>query len=438
VGSEGTLGLGGGLGGWSHRGGSPGELPGGALAAPCIAPREGQPPEPLGTRRGSVLAQHPQVPGRSRGLPGTLGTGASSRAGGEVRRCRCFPAGNRAARRAADVQTAKAALPQGTGQDQPFPTSPRFCAAAGRSQKPSVPRTVSQGHRHPAPPRPRAPSPGSSQGLCKQGGLSGTGARAAADPRPAARPLAPASGTLVGFVPLGLGLLPPLCEEAFLVVAFALELAVRGQVPRLRPLAAVHLHLQQGRARGGSGARRPRPQPLLQGWIGGWTPPPRGTHSTHPHHPAPQKHPAAPRTGVYLVVSLQVLPGEVQHLLLGGRPVVVARGFLGTGRERGPRQLLRRRHGCGTGRARGVSPAGARSPRPAGASARGGSGSRPGSAASRRRPGRRACSWRRCAPRPARRSLRGAAPGDVGGDTPPRGPQHPGGTAPCSRRHSRL
>lgn len=53
-----------------------------------------------------------------------------------------------------------------------------------------------------------------------------------------------------------------------------------------------------------------------------------------------QKHPKVPqaRAVTYLIISLQVLPGEVQHLLLGGCPVVVAHGFLGTGGEQGPRQ----------------------------------------------------------------------------------------------------
>lgn len=61
---------------------------------------------------------------------------------------------------------------------------------------------------------------------------------------PGTTPPIPASGTFVSFVPLGLGLLPPLREEAFLVVTFALKLAVRGQVPRVRLLAVIHLHLQ--------------------------------------------------------------------------------------------------------------------------------------------------------------------------------------------------
>lgn len=183
------------------------------------------------------------------------------------------------------------------------------------------------------------------------------------------------------------------------------------------------------------------------GLVRGSDPPPQGralaqgTHSTHPHQPAPPKAAAAPRAGAdtYLIVSLQVLPGELQHLLLGGCPVVVACGFLGIGRERGACQLLCQRQSCGMG-CWGSSPAEARSPAPAGASARGGSGNRPGSAASRHRPGRRACSWRRCAPRPARRSLQGAALGDTGGNTTPRGPQHPRVPLepPRSHWHSRL
>lgn len=78
---------------------------------------------------------------------------------------------------------------------------------------------------------------------------------------------------------------------------------------------------------------------------------PWGTHSTHPHHPAPPEAPGCIRARdvIYLVVSLQVLPGEVQHLLLGSRPVVVAHGFLGTGRERGLRQPLCCRQSQGTG-----------------------------------------------------------------------------------------
>lgn len=46
-------------------------------------------------------------------------------------------------------------------------------------------------------------------------------------------PPAPVSGTLVIFVSFGLGFLPPLCEEALLVVTFTLKLAIGGQVQRL-------------------------------------------------------------------------------------------------------------------------------------------------------------------------------------------------------------
>lgn len=235
-----------------------------------------QHPQGLGKSRGTQQAPVLQGTAAGQGSWGHRGQGwpgGSSWAGREVRRCwRCTDRIQAVLR--ADVQTAKAALPQGTGQDQPFPVSTSFCAVASRSRKPGVPRMASQGHRRPARSRPGAPSPGSSQGLCKQGGLGGTRARAAATPRPAAQLPAPASGTLVGFVPFGLGLLPPLCEESLLVVAFALELAVGGQVLRLRPLAAVHLHLRHGtgrRRQWGSAAPSASSSP---GLFGGQPPPP--------------------------------------------------------------------------------------------------------------------------------------------------------------------
>lgn len=76
----------------------------------------------------------------------------------------------------------------GTGQDQPFPVSLSFCAAAGRSLKPGVPTMALLGHHHPAPSGPGSPSPGSSEALCKHGGLGGTRGQAAATPHPQARP----------------------------------------------------------------------------------------------------------------------------------------------------------------------------------------------------------------------------------------------------------
>lgn len=94
-------------------------------------------------------------------------------------------------------------------------------------------------------------------------------------------------------------------------------------------------------SRAGSGLRSPSPR---KG--------PGPGYSQHP--PAPASTPkaaAAPHAGAdtYLIVSLQVLPGELQHLLLGGCPVVVACGFLGTGRERGACQFLCQRQSCGMG-----------------------------------------------------------------------------------------
>lgn len=117
-------------------------------------------------------------------------------------------------------------------------------------------------------------------------------------------PCGTASGTLVSFVPFGLGLLPPVCEEALLVVTFTLELAVGGQVLRLWPLAAVHLHLQHGtggRRQRGSAAPATAPSP---GLVRGSDPPPQGralaqgTHSTHPHQPAPPKQLLHPMPGL--------------------------------------------------------------------------------------------------------------------------------------------
>lgn len=63
------------------------------------------------------------------------------------------------------------------------------------------------------------------------------------------------------------------------------------------------------------------------------TPTRRGPALGYPQPPPawdPQKQPLKVVV-THLIISLQVLPGELQHLLLRSRPVVVVHGFLGTG-----------------------------------------------------------------------------------------------------------
>lgn len=84
---------------------------------------------------------------------------------------------------------------------------------------------ASLGHHHSTLSGPGSPSLRTSERLCKQRGWWHRDA-AAAPLNFTSQPPAPASGTFVGFVPLGVGFLPPLCEEALLVVPFALKLAV--------------------------------------------------------------------------------------------------------------------------------------------------------------------------------------------------------------------
>lgn len=162
------------------------------------APGAGEELRDTGNPGARLLAR---APGdfRDRGGPGEVQGGSAEPV---------LPDVNRAALGKADVRRQRQPCRRALSRISPAPPArvPAWQLAGAR-------RPASLGWHHrathcrPAPPGLGTPLPGSLQGLCKQGGFNGTGAQAAA-PHPAAQPLA--SGTLVSFVPLGLGLVPPL------------------------------------------------------------------------------------------------------------------------------------------------------------------------------------------------------------------------------------